>query len=52
VYEQAHHSDEGVDQATYRFSQPGKYVIKVIINDILFNPVIPDLAVFNVTATK
>jgi plastocyanin len=52
VYKQAHHSDEGVDQATYRFLQPGNYVIKVTINDILFNPVIPDLAIFNVTVPK
>jgi plastocyanin len=52
VYKQARHSDEGVDQATYRFSQPGNYVIKVTIYDILFNPVIPDLAIFNVTVPK
>jgi plastocyanin len=52
VYKQTHHSDEGVDQATYRFSQPGKYIIKVTIYDILFNPVNPDLAIFNVTVPK
>jgi hypothetical protein len=34
---------------SYRFSQPGKYVMKVTIYDILFNPVNPDLAVFNIT---
>ena len=51
VYKQGLHSDEGLEQATYRFLQPGKYVIKVTIYDILFNPVNPDVATFNVVVS-
>ena len=40
-----------MEQATYRFLQPGKYVIKVTIYDILFNPVNPDVATFNVVVS-
>ncbi|MGB0029463.1 MAG: hypothetical protein WBP64_21780 [Nitrososphaeraceae archaeon] len=51
VFKQAHHSDEGLDQAVYRFLKPDKYVIKVTIYDILFNPVNPDVATFNITTS-
>jgi plastocyanin len=49
VYKKALHSADGLEQATYRFLQPGKYVIKVTIYYILFNPVNPDVATFNIT---
>jgi len=49
LFRQASHSDEGVDQAKYKFLEPRKYIIKVTIYDILFNLVNPNVTIFNVT---
>jgi plastocyanin len=52
MYKQTHHSDEGVEQATYKFLKPGLYVLKITIYDILFNPINPDVATFNVAVSE
>jgi plastocyanin len=52
VFEQGLHSGWGVEQAAYRFMTPGNYKAEVTINYILFVPVQPDVARFNIVATK
>jgi hypothetical protein len=50
VFEQGLHSGWGVEQAAYRFKTPGNYKAEITISYILFAPVIPDVARFNIVA--
>jgi plastocyanin len=52
VFEQGLHSGWGVEQAAYKFKTPGNYRAEVTINYILFAPVTPDVAKFNIQVTK
>jgi hypothetical protein len=52
VFEQGLHSGWGVEQAAYKFTTSGNYRAEIIINYILFAPVQPDVAKFDIVATK
>jgi hypothetical protein len=52
VFEQRLHSGGGVEQAAYKFITPGNYKAEVAIYYILFAQVQPDVAKFNIVATK
>jgi hypothetical protein len=41
---------KGVEQGTYKFITPGNYTAEVTIYYILFAPVQPDIAKFNIAA--
>ena len=51
VFEQGLHSGWGVEEAAYKFTAPGNYRAEVTINYILFAPVTPDVAKFNIAVT-
>jgi len=51
VFEQGLHSGWGVEQTAYKFTNPGNYRAEVTINYILFAPVSPDVAKFNIVVT-
>jgi hypothetical protein len=40
-----------IRQAAYKFIAPGNYRAEVTINYILFAPVLPDVAKFNIVVT-
>jgi hypothetical protein len=52
IQEQRLHSGGGVEQAAYKFITPGNYKAEVAIYYILFAQVQPDVAKFNIVATK
>ena len=52
VLDQGLHSGWGVEQVAYTFMRPGNYKAEVTINYILFAPVTPDVAKFNIVAMK
>jgi plastocyanin len=49
VYQQALHSCCGAEQGSYKFEKAGDFTSEITIYDILFAPVEPDLARFNMT---
>jgi plastocyanin len=51
VFEQRLHSGWGAEQAAYKFMATGNYRAEVTINYILFTPVTPDVAKFNIVVT-
>ena len=51
VFEQRLHSGWGAEQAAYKFMANGNYRAEVTINYILFTPVTPDVAKFNIVVT-
>jgi plastocyanin len=53
VFQQGLHSGWGVEQGTYKFTTAGNYIAEVTIYYILFAPVQPDIAKYNIgTAAK
>jgi plastocyanin len=50
VFQQSLHSGWGVEQGTYKFITAGNYTAEVTIYYILFAPVQPDIAKFNIAA--
>ena len=49
VYRQALHSCCGAEQGSYKFIKAGDFTSEITIYNILFAPVEPDLARFNMT---